>query len=95
MWKGEIEQSTVEECQEAYAHWLNHVNELLKQRSLTELDGPTDIIQNDEVQPGRHDKSSVVPETIYVPKNLNSQLECQVKEGLVMQHQLCIYLENP
>ncbi|KAF6143915.1 hypothetical protein GIB67_001709 [Kingdonia uniflora] len=48
MWKGKIEQSAVEECREAYAHWLNHAHELLKQRSLMELDGLADIIQNDE-----------------------------------------------
>ncbi|KAF6148169.1 hypothetical protein GIB67_011944 [Kingdonia uniflora] len=52
-----------------------------KERSLTKLDGPTDIIQNDEVQPERHDKSSVVPETIHVPKNLNLQLECSSERG--------------
>ncbi|KAF6169920.1 hypothetical protein GIB67_034312 [Kingdonia uniflora] len=50
-------------------------------RSLTKLDGPTDIIQNDEVQPKRHDKRCVVPETIHVPKNLNSQLECSSERG--------------
>ncbi|KAF6140683.1 hypothetical protein GIB67_013976 [Kingdonia uniflora] len=81
MWKGKIEKSMVEECREAYAHWLNHAHELLKQRSLTKQNGPTDIIQNDEVQPKRHDKSSVVPETIHVPKNLSSQLECSSERG--------------
>ncbi|RWR87420.1 protein VASCULAR ASSOCIATED DEATH 1, chloroplastic isoform X2 [Cinnamomum micranthum f. kanehirae] len=32
MWKGKIEQSTVEECREAYAIWIKSAHELLKQK---------------------------------------------------------------
>ncbi|KAA8515847.1 hypothetical protein F0562_019026 [Nyssa sinensis] len=34
MWKGKIVQSTVEECRDAYAIWINIANELLKQKNL-------------------------------------------------------------
>ncbi|XP_068635530.1 protein VASCULAR ASSOCIATED DEATH 1, chloroplastic isoform X2 [Aristolochia californica] len=37
MWKGKIEQSTMEECREAYAVWINNAHELLKQRNLPAL----------------------------------------------------------
>ncbi|KAG9452168.1 hypothetical protein H6P81_005072 [Aristolochia fimbriata] len=36
MWKGKIEQSTTEECREAYAVWINNAHELLKQRNIPE-----------------------------------------------------------
>lgn len=32
MWKGKIEQSTIEECRESYAIWINNALELLKQK---------------------------------------------------------------
>ncbi|XP_028808765.1 protein VASCULAR ASSOCIATED DEATH 1, chloroplastic isoform X2 [Neltuma alba] len=34
IWKGKIVQSTIEECREAYATWINMAHELLKQKNL-------------------------------------------------------------
>ncbi|CAL0324334.1 unnamed protein product [Lupinus luteus] len=34
MWKGKIVQSTIEECREAYATWVNMAHELLKQKKI-------------------------------------------------------------
>ncbi|XP_057451219.1 protein VASCULAR ASSOCIATED DEATH 1, chloroplastic isoform X2 [Lotus japonicus] len=34
MWKGKIVQSTIEECREAYATWINMAHEMLKQKNL-------------------------------------------------------------
>ncbi|KAK1274220.1 hypothetical protein QJS04_geneDACA012511 [Acorus gramineus] len=37
MWKGKIEQSTIEECREAYAIWINMAHEFLKQKKLSKV----------------------------------------------------------
>ncbi|KAK9142886.1 hypothetical protein Syun_012286 [Stephania yunnanensis] len=39
IWKGKIEQSTIEECQEAYSTWINIAHELLKQENLGKSEG--------------------------------------------------------
>ncbi|XP_058104305.1 protein VASCULAR ASSOCIATED DEATH 1, chloroplastic-like isoform X2 [Magnolia sinica] len=40
MWKGKIEQSTIEECREAYALWISNAHESLKQKqNLPKLEG--------------------------------------------------------
>ncbi|KAF9613095.1 hypothetical protein IFM89_005574 [Coptis chinensis] len=41
IWKGKIEQSTIEECREAYSAWLDNAHEFLKQNSLEKIDGET------------------------------------------------------
>ncbi|KAL7120966.1 hypothetical protein ACP275_02G154600 [Erythranthe tilingii] len=52
MWKGKIVQSTVEECREAYAIWINLAHELLKQKNLEKEEGvPSNLISSDQVQP--------------------------------------------
>ncbi|KAA8520438.1 hypothetical protein F0562_014694 [Nyssa sinensis] len=52
MWKGKIVQSTVEECRDAYAIWINIADELLKQKNLEkkEAGGPAvELVPNDKV----------------------------------------------
>ncbi|KAK9102865.1 hypothetical protein Sjap_020119 [Stephania japonica] len=39
IWKGKIEQSTIEECQEAYSTWMNIAHELLKQENHGKSEG--------------------------------------------------------
>ncbi|KAG7595399.1 VASt domain [Arabidopsis suecica] len=39
VWKGKIVQSTLEECREAYAHWIRMAHELLKQKKLENQEG--------------------------------------------------------
>lgn len=34
MWKGKIEQSTIEECREAFRIWIQHAHELLQQKNI-------------------------------------------------------------
>ncbi|GAB4844281.1 GRAM domain-containing protein [Ancistrocladus abbreviatus] len=34
MWRGKIEQSTIEECREAYANWIDLAHEVLKQKKI-------------------------------------------------------------
>ncbi|KAL7158408.1 hypothetical protein ABFS83_02G141300 [Erythranthe nasuta] len=53
MWKGKIVQSTVEECREAYAIWIDLAHELLKQKNLEKEEGgvPSNLISSDQVQP--------------------------------------------
>ncbi|KAL5728308.1 GRAM domain-containing protein [Ranunculus cassubicifolius] len=53
MWKGKIEQSTVEECREAYALWLNEAHEILKQKNLEkpeDVPSPSKMILSDDAQ---------------------------------------------
>ncbi|KAJ9171179.1 hypothetical protein P3X46_014576 [Hevea brasiliensis] len=51
VFKGKIVQSTLEECREAYALWINMAHELLKQKNLErrEEGRATSVIQNREV----------------------------------------------
>ncbi|EYU31891.1 hypothetical protein MIMGU_mgv1a007573mg [Erythranthe guttata] len=53
MWKGKIVQSTVEECREAYAIWIDLAHELLKQKNLEKEEGgvPSNLISSGQVQP--------------------------------------------
>ncbi|XP_011089290.1 protein VASCULAR ASSOCIATED DEATH 1, chloroplastic [Sesamum indicum] len=52
MWKGKIVQSTLEECREAYAIWIELAHEVLKQRNLEKEEGghSSNMISNDQVQ---------------------------------------------
>ncbi|KAI3444798.1 hypothetical protein Pfo_001463 [Paulownia fortunei] len=52
MWKGKIVQSTVEECREAYAIWIDHAYEVLKQKNLEKEEGgcASNLISNEQVQ---------------------------------------------
>ncbi|XP_077244969.1 protein VASCULAR ASSOCIATED DEATH 1, chloroplastic-like [Tasmannia lanceolata] len=54
MWKGKIEQSTLDECREAYAIWTNNARELLRQKqNVTKVEGitsnATNALQNNDV----------------------------------------------
>ncbi|KAK1285313.1 hypothetical protein QJS10_CPB20g01385 [Acorus calamus] len=53
MWKGKIEQSTIEECREAYAVWINMAHEILKEKKLSKLKGisghAADLVQDTDV----------------------------------------------
>ncbi|KAL0397669.1 UNVERIFIED_CONTAM: protein VASCULAR ASSOCIATED DEATH 1, chloroplastic [Sesamum calycinum] len=52
MWKGKIVQSTLEECREAYAIWIDLAHEVLKQKNLEKEEGgrSSNMISNDQVQ---------------------------------------------
>ncbi|KAJ8450072.1 hypothetical protein Cgig2_033266 [Carnegiea gigantea] len=39
IWKGKIEQATMEECREAYATWIQLAHELLKQKNIEKREG--------------------------------------------------------
>ncbi|EEF50252.1 conserved hypothetical protein [Ricinus communis] len=49
VFKGKIVQSTLEECREAYATWINMAHELLKQKNLESREEGPNVIQNVEV----------------------------------------------
>ncbi|XP_048232217.1 protein VASCULAR ASSOCIATED DEATH 1, chloroplastic isoform X1 [Ricinus communis] len=49
VFKGKIVQSTLEECREAYATWINMAHELLKQKNLERREEGPNVIQNVEV----------------------------------------------
>lgn len=53
MWKGKIVQSTVEECREAYAIWIDLAHEFLKQKNLENEAGSheANLITNDQGPP--------------------------------------------
>ncbi|KAJ6971919.1 protein VASCULAR ASSOCIATED DEATH 1 [Populus alba x Populus x berolinensis] len=69
IFKGKIVQSTVEECREAYAIWINMAHELLKQKNLEKQEaGPTlsmiheeEIHSEREVEPGEASENSYKP----------------------------------
>ncbi|XP_034895160.1 protein VASCULAR ASSOCIATED DEATH 1, chloroplastic isoform X1 [Populus alba] len=70
IFKGKIVQSTVEECREAYAIWINMAHELLKQKNLEKQAeaGPTlsmiheeEIHSEREVEPGEASENSYKP----------------------------------
>ncbi|PIN02631.1 hypothetical protein CDL12_24852 [Handroanthus impetiginosus] len=51
MWKGKIVQSTVEECREAYAIWIDLAHEVLKQKNLEKEEGrASDEVLNEQFQ---------------------------------------------
>ncbi|XP_010275444.1 PREDICTED: protein VASCULAR ASSOCIATED DEATH 1, chloroplastic isoform X2 [Nelumbo nucifera] len=45
MWRGKIEQSTIDECQDAYSIWIKNAHELLKQNQLAKQEVLTDAAQ--------------------------------------------------
>ncbi|KAL8495679.1 hypothetical protein ACS0TY_019699 [Phlomoides rotata] len=53
MWRGKIVQSTVEECREAYAIWIDLAHELLKQKNLEKEEGisASNLISNEQIRP--------------------------------------------
>ncbi|PIA50207.1 hypothetical protein AQUCO_01300740v1 [Aquilegia coerulea] len=63
MWKGKIEQSTMDECREAYSVWLDNAHELLKQH-IEKLDGKTsapDMNSSDaQFEGNERDESSLI-----------------------------------
>ncbi|KAL3516853.1 hypothetical protein ACH5RR_023755 [Cinchona calisaya] len=55
MWKGRIVQSTVDECRDAYAIWIDLAHQLLKQRNLEAREG--NLIQNNQVQAKKEERN--------------------------------------
>ncbi|KAF5188422.1 Vascular associated death 1 protein [Thalictrum thalictroides] len=66
MWKGKIEQSTMDECREAYSIWIDNAHELLKQH-IEKLDRKTsapDMNSSDaQVKGNERDESSLIHDT--------------------------------
>ncbi|KAK7386142.1 hypothetical protein VNO78_26144 [Psophocarpus tetragonolobus] len=58
IWKGKIVQSTIEECRDAYATWMNMAHEILKQKNLEKQaqNGKTDLDR--EVKTGESSEGS-------------------------------------
>lgn len=59
MWKGKIEQSTVEECREAYGTWIQIAHELLQQKNIekSEVRTTADVCQDGEADEGNSGNS--------------------------------------
>ncbi|GMH00640.1 hypothetical protein Nepgr_002479 [Nepenthes gracilis] len=53
MWKGKIEQSTIEECREAYATWIDLAHDVLKQKNIEKIEesAAANIPQNGQTCP--------------------------------------------
>ncbi|KAK1327048.1 hypothetical protein QJS10_CPA01g02797 [Acorus calamus] len=95
MWKGKIEQSTIEECREAYAIWINMAHEFLKQKKLSKVKGTSncaaDLVQDSDVLnsyivvegPSRRTNSLKSPRNQQCdPVNLTSRFEDPARIGL-------------
>ncbi|KAK9273162.1 hypothetical protein L1049_017969 [Liquidambar formosana] len=92
VWKGKIVQSTLEECREAYASWINIAHELLKQKNLEkrgEGDPDAGMIQNDRVHFERHvengepsERSHEANDPIRIPQMSDSRDDQQVGKHL-------------
>ncbi|KAJ1439529.1 VASt domain [Sesbania bispinosa] len=59
IWKGKIVQSTIEECREAYATWMNMAHELLKQKNVEKQENGSipAVVQNDKMNCDREAKT--------------------------------------
>lgn len=55
MWKGKIVQSTIEECREAYATWIDLAHQLLKQKNLEVKEG--NLIQSNQAQGKKEERN--------------------------------------
>ncbi|GKV12733.1 hypothetical protein SLEP1_g23850 [Rubroshorea leprosula] len=86
IWKGKIVQSTLDECREAYATWIDMAQEFLKQKPDKEgLDLAVSSVQNDEHQMEREarteeptDRSSnlaALPDSMDVNQRMGNLLE--------------------
>lgn len=94
MWKGKIEQSTVEECREAYDSWLNTAHELLRQHNLEKKEegSAAKIIQNGQAHPERQVEieKSVIPrktseDAIKIPPKLSGSKGVSVPVHTTLQ----------
>ncbi|KAF9668690.1 hypothetical protein SADUNF_Sadunf14G0029800 [Salix dunnii] len=70
IFKGKIVQSTVEECREAYATWINMAHELLKQKNLEKQEeaGPSVSMIHEEVHSEREVKTGEASENSCKPR---------------------------
>ncbi|XP_017440745.1 protein VASCULAR ASSOCIATED DEATH 1, chloroplastic isoform X2 [Vigna angularis] len=58
IWKGKIVQSTIEECRDAYATWMNMAHERLKEKNLEKQDQNGEINLDREVKTGESSEGS-------------------------------------
>ncbi|KHN05363.1 GRAM domain-containing protein 1C [Glycine soja] len=58
IWKGKIIQSTIEECRDAYATWINMAHEMLKQKNLEKQAQNGEINLDREVKTGESSEGS-------------------------------------
>ncbi|KAG6747857.1 hypothetical protein POTOM_047748 [Populus tomentosa] len=95
IFKGKIVQSTVEECREAYAIWINMAHELLKQKNLEKQEaGPTlsmiheeEIHSEREVEPGEASENSYKPRGhVRMQQTSSSVAVSQQADDLVQGH---------
>ncbi|XP_011032099.1 PREDICTED: GRAM domain-containing protein 1A isoform X2 [Populus euphratica] len=70
IFKGKIVQSTVEECREAYAIWINMAHELLKQKNLEKQEAglTLSMIHEEEVHSEREVETGEASENSYKPR---------------------------
>ncbi|KAK4758625.1 hypothetical protein SAY87_019926 [Trapa incisa] len=79
MFRGKIIQSTLEECREAYAIWVDRAHDLLRERNLEQKRGEVgngqevSMIQTQELQSARETNTGNSPEP-FVETNNNSNL---------------------
>nr|DAD47687.1 TPA_asm: hypothetical protein HUJ06_017624 [Nelumbo nucifera] len=70
MWRGKIEQSTADECRDAYSIWINNAHELLKQKHLTrQEDRAANGVETDAAQVDRHTKIEESSEGLHDARN--------------------------
>ncbi|KAK4788610.1 hypothetical protein SAY86_019929 [Trapa natans] len=86
VFRGKIIQSTLEECREAYAIWVNMAHDLLRERNLEQKRG-VNMIQNQERQPERETNTGN-PSEPFVEANRNSNSRLQKVSDYTRPHPL-------
>ncbi|OMO69619.1 FH interacting protein 1 [Corchorus capsularis] len=86
VWKGKIVQSTVEECREAYATWIEMAHELLKQKLDKQGDPSGSSTETDELQTERE---VAIQEPSERPHNLSDPVRTlQMSDSLDVNQRL-------
>ncbi|XP_050384809.1 protein VASCULAR ASSOCIATED DEATH 1, chloroplastic [Argentina anserina] len=77
VWKGKIVQSTLEECREVFATWINMAHELLKKKDLEKSE--VSMVQKCEVRPSEepsdHTSMQQIPASISPKQQVSSQFQ--------------------
>ncbi|KAJ8510813.1 hypothetical protein OPV22_001247 [Ensete ventricosum] len=95
IFKGKIEQSTMEECREVYATWMNIAHEILKEKNMGQLKGISEpnvcVVQDNDIKfenPSKLDgsntnstlKSADITRNIHETINCNSGIDDHMKD---------------
>ncbi|XP_060673481.1 protein VASCULAR ASSOCIATED DEATH 1, chloroplastic isoform X2 [Ziziphus jujuba] len=77
VWKGKIVQSTLEECRDAYAIWMNMAHELLMKKKLEkreEGDPVANLVQNGDIPSESEAKGGKTSERLHEPSSEHTRL---------------------